>query len=379
MAKKILTVDDSKTIRMIVARAFKAFDIEILEAAHGQEGLEVAARTKPDLIILDLTMPVMDGYEMLAQLRETPELKSVPVIMLTAEAGKENVLRIAKLGVRDYLVKPFKEDLVIERVSRVIELKPKAADPTRKRAYADPLKILVVDDKPAIIDQLKTALAQTPWQVEGQAQPKAATDYFNTRLPEAVLISLSLPDGAAFALFDVLRPAAEARKVPLLGISVKTALPEQERALNLGFADIITKPIDPLDVHARIVKALKLDTSARYFAPREEALVITLPAGFNTSMAEEISQCLPARITAVVDAGGDKVVVDLSPLRTVDGVLVKCCNQVIKQCGELGLRVVLIGTESLITDCVNHAETQNWRFAGSLSEAMAAFARQAAA
>ena len=68
-------------------------------------------------------MPVMDGTEMLGRLKSNPDLKSIPVIMLTAEAGRENVLRIAKMGVRDYLVKPFKEDQIVERVGRIVELK----------------------------------------------------------------------------------------------------------------------------------------------------------------------------------------------------------------------------------------------------------------
>src|SRR4051812_43605721 len=105
--KKILTVDDSKTIRVIVAKAFKPYECEIFEASNGIEGLAAAIKEKPDVIILDLTMPIMDGAEMLAKLKANPELKTIPVIMLTAEAGRENVLRIARMGVRDYLIKPF--------------------------------------------------------------------------------------------------------------------------------------------------------------------------------------------------------------------------------------------------------------------------------
>jgi two-component system cell cycle response regulator len=126
MASKILSVDDSRTIRMIVTRAFKSYDATICEAGNGEEGLTVAAREMPDVIILDVTMPVMDGVTMLTKLKENPLLKSIPVIMLTAESGRENVLHIAKLGVRDYLVKPFKEEQLIEKVSRVIQLVKKA-------------------------------------------------------------------------------------------------------------------------------------------------------------------------------------------------------------------------------------------------------------
>lgn len=69
MSLKILTVDDSKAVRIIVKRSFKEYDCEIVEAANGVEGLAAAAKEKPDLILLDVTMPVMDGVEMLAKLK----------------------------------------------------------------------------------------------------------------------------------------------------------------------------------------------------------------------------------------------------------------------------------------------------------------------
>ena len=122
MATKILSVDDSRTIRLIVGKAFKPYEVTVIEAANGEEGLATAAREKPDLIILDVTMPVMDGVTMLTKLKEDEALKGIPVIMLTAESGRENVLQIAKLGVRDYLVKPFKEDQLLEKAGRCVTL-----------------------------------------------------------------------------------------------------------------------------------------------------------------------------------------------------------------------------------------------------------------
>jgi two-component system, cell cycle response regulator len=125
MPVKVLSVDDSRTIRLIVARAFRPYDVLLLEAANGEEGLAAAQRETPDLIILDITMPVMDGVTMLTQLKQNPELKAIPVIMLTAESGRENVLQIARLGIRDYLVKPFKEDVLLEKAGRVVSLQKK--------------------------------------------------------------------------------------------------------------------------------------------------------------------------------------------------------------------------------------------------------------
>lgn len=122
MAIRILSVDDSRTIRLIVTRSLKPYDCQVIEASNGEEGLAAAASEKPDLILLDISMPVMDGVTMLTRLKEDEALKGIPVIMLTAEAGRDNVLQIAKLGVRDYLVKPFKDVQLIEKVGRVVAL-----------------------------------------------------------------------------------------------------------------------------------------------------------------------------------------------------------------------------------------------------------------
>jgi two-component system cell cycle response regulator len=125
MTKKILTVDDSKTVRLIIQRALRAHDCAICEAANGEEGLVVAAREKPDLIILDITMPVMDGVTMLGKLKENPDLKEIPVIMLTAESSIGNVATAARLGAKDYLVKPFKDDQLIGKLKAAVELQLK--------------------------------------------------------------------------------------------------------------------------------------------------------------------------------------------------------------------------------------------------------------
>ena len=120
-----LTIDDSRTIRKIIGRALKNFACKIVEAANGIEGLAVAAREKPDIIILDITMPGMDGYETLKKLKGDAEMKTIPVVMLSAEGSRDMVTKIAKLGVHDYIVKPFSQEAIVESLSSVIDLKPK--------------------------------------------------------------------------------------------------------------------------------------------------------------------------------------------------------------------------------------------------------------
>jgi two-component system cell cycle response regulator len=126
MTPKILSIDDSKTMRLLLARLFRPFVCEWREAANGEEGLVVATREKPDLIILDHNMPVMDGITMLRKLREDPGLKRTPVIMLTAESGPESLATVARLGVRDYVTKPFREAELLAKAGRIISLTPRA-------------------------------------------------------------------------------------------------------------------------------------------------------------------------------------------------------------------------------------------------------------
>ena len=122
MTPRILSIDDSKTIRLLLVRLFRPFACELMEAANGEEGLAVASRENPDLIILDYNMPVMDGIAMLRKMREDPRLKRTPVIMLTADSGLQSLATVARLGVRDYVTKPFREEELLGKVGRIIPL-----------------------------------------------------------------------------------------------------------------------------------------------------------------------------------------------------------------------------------------------------------------
>ena len=370
MGPKILTVDDSKTIRMIVARAFKTFACEILEASDGVEGLAIVSREKPDIILLDYTMPVMDGFEMLNKLKANPESKNIPVVMLTAEAGRDNVLKIARLGVRDYLVKPFKEDLVVERVGRIIDLKAKNEAVAKVKRYDDPLHVLLVDDKPAILEQIRTGLSDTTWTLSGLTQAGQAVDFCTNQMPDVIVVSLSLPEGAGFMLFQMMRAAIKTKSIPIFGLSVKTGTEEQQRAQQMGFNGIITKPIDPEDLKNKVTRALSLDTSYRYFVSQDGVLLLKLPPNFSPLIANDITLNLRPKVTEGVDAGLDKLLMDMSRLTNADVNLVKLGINVTSLCQELGVRLTMIGSNAVRAECKNYEETKDWQFASSYEEGL---------
>ena len=369
MRYKILTVDDSKTVRIIVRKAFKSYDCEILEAGNGVEGLAIAAKDMPDLILLDVTMPVMDGVEMLTKLKADPQLKPIPVIMLTAEGGRDNVLKIAKIGVRDYLVKPFKEEALIEKTGRVIELKPLSDHATKARSISDPADILIVEDKPVIIQQIQDGLKHTPWKFHGVSTQGEALDFCAKSPPDLVLMSLSLPEEAAFTLFRVMRTNVKTKYTPIFALVVKTEVGQQQQAQTVGFSAIITKPIEISELEAKIAKAMNLDTSQRYFTLEPGFLIMRLPENCTPAILAEVSGYLKPKFSEAVDAGHTRMVIDIHQLKTLHMGIIKLLVQTMQTCRELTLQFALVGNHQIVTECKGFEDTRNWQFYESIEEA----------
>lgn len=372
MRNRILTVDDSKTVRIIVKKAFKNYDCEILEAANGVEGLAAAAKESPDLILLDVTMPVMDGIEMLTKLKADPTTRAIPVIMLTAEGGRDTVLKIAKIGIRDYIVKPFKEDVLVEKVGRIIELKPLEDGKARMKSIFDPATILVVDDKPAIIQQIADGLKHTPWKICGVNTTGEAIDFCSKETPDLTMISLALPDESAFTLFRLLRTQMKTKSVPVFGLAVKTETVIQQEAQQIGFNAIVTKPIDLGDLEAKIAKAMNLDTSARYFSNEKNFFKMQLPPQINQHVANEVTYYFKSKIAEAVDAGTNFAVFDLSLVEHLDVVVIKLLFHAIQVCNEVSLRYQMVGNPILAKESKDFEDTQTWIFHETIDAAYSA-------
>ena len=118
---KILVVDDERDLVSTVAYRLKFAQCTVVTAGNGKEALEKAAAEKPDLILLDTNMPVMDGHETLKHLRADPGLKSVPVIMLTARSAPEDIAAASAYGIADYVTKPFDFTELMEKVQAALK------------------------------------------------------------------------------------------------------------------------------------------------------------------------------------------------------------------------------------------------------------------
>jgi CheY-like chemotaxis protein len=116
---RILIVDDDAITRMLVKLLLERDRYEVLEAANGRDAVEIAGRERPDLLIIDLNMPEMDGYEAIGNLRKDLSMATLPIVVLTSEEGPGIERRVLELGADDYMLKPFDPDVLLSRVNAV--------------------------------------------------------------------------------------------------------------------------------------------------------------------------------------------------------------------------------------------------------------------
>ncbi len=126
MAEKILVVDDEVHIRMLLEQTLEEleddYDVELLTAENGEEGLDLIRSEHPDLVFLDIMMPYMNGYEVCQEVREDPDLSSVKVILLTAKGQEVDRKHGLNIGAERYMTKPFDPDEIIAVAKELLKL-----------------------------------------------------------------------------------------------------------------------------------------------------------------------------------------------------------------------------------------------------------------
>ncbi len=118
--KKILIADDRSEVVELVRVSLEGEDYQIIDASDGKEALEKIRKEKPDLVLLDVVMPKMDGFEVLSKLKKDPQTREIPVIMLTAQGQKLDQEKGRRLGARDYITKPFSPSHLLNKIKEIL-------------------------------------------------------------------------------------------------------------------------------------------------------------------------------------------------------------------------------------------------------------------
>lgn len=379
---KVLTVDDSRTIRLLVRRYLEPLGLQILEAADGKAGVEVAQAEKPDLIVLDVTMPVMDGHQTLEQLRAIEPLKKTPVLMLTAESRKDLVVSLIQLGITDYIVKPFDRDLLVAKVSKVlgIEQHQPVAEPEPAETNGDKPdlpRVLVLDDKENVLLAAQKFLSDKAIVIATK-EAYEAVELAGKYSPQLLLLDLVIPDVNVFEIFSMMKADERVANARFVAMAIRTMKDEVTRARRAGFHDLLLKPFDQKSImrvlrrnlvgRANLLVYEKDYAVFRYPALSEQDAVT--PGAFAQQAMRQAEQAL----SEVADGGYERLLLDMSEADQSDMSVVSGISAIMKSAETLAIHVrIMVPQGPLARMLRTFSETCSTPIYQTVEEAAAAF------
>jgi len=297
MTARVLVVDDVlPNVKLLEAKLAREY-FEVDSAMNGKDALAKVEAEPPDIILLDVMMPEMDGFEVCRRLKQDPRTAHIPVVMVTALSELSDRVQGLEAGADDFLTKPVNDVALFARVRSLVRLKMTmdelrlreqtstgfgVAQPATAELDAVPGRILLVEDREIHQRSLMQALAEkhevTPVATGAEAAAQARSGGF-----ELVIVSLGLKESDPLRLCSQFRSMEETRSVPLL-ILVDDSPDEMGRlvkGLEIGVNDYLIRPVDRNELHARVRTQLR---RRRY----EERL----RANYHLSMAMAVTDAL---------------------------------------------------------------------------------------
>ena len=221
----VLVIDDDATARELISDHLKADGFSVVTAAGGVEGLKLAKELRPIAITLDVMMPDLDGWSVLAALRQDAELAEIPVIMVTIV---DEHRRGVALGAAGYLTKPIDR----ERLHRVIG---------RYRSSSRPTRILVVDDDQIQRERVLGWLEGQHWVVQEASNGREALARLREGNPDLILLDLMMPEMDGFAVVAALQKEPAWRDIPVIVITSRDLTASDRDRLNSGVQTVLVK------------------------------------------------------------------------------------------------------------------------------------------
>jgi two-component system cell cycle response regulator len=267
MSARILVVDDvPANVKLLEARLSAEY-FDVVTASCGREALDVCERGECDIVLLDVMMPDMDGFEVCRRLKANPTTHFIPVVMVTALDSPADRVRGLEAGADDFLTKPVSDIVLIARVRSLTRLKM-MTDELRMRAITsleigiqrperDAVtdqgkggKILLVDDRPSSYERLAPVLA-AEHHVDVEPNPADALFHAAEGNYDLLIVSLSLENFDGLRLCSQARSLERTRHVPILAISDADNNARLLRGLEIGVNDYLLRPIDKNELLAR--------------------------------------------------------------------------------------------------------------------------------
>ncbi len=276
MPGRILVVDDVATNRLILKAKLAAAYYDVLEADCGQAAFDVARAEQPDVILLDIKMPDMDGYQVCEMLKGCSETSHIPVVMVTASSAPKERIRGLSVGADDFLVKPINDLALFARVRNLLRVKMmfdelKLRDSTsRELGLSDFLENAEeIDSEPHTVMLAPAAKAQgETWKAQiskmsnveviGVCAEREALNMARFEQPDAIIVHQRLmEDGDSLRLISALRARPETRQAVMIYVVSDGAIETAAKALDLGTSDYVLEPFEPEELTIRLRTQLR--------------------------------------------------------------------------------------------------------------------------
>ena len=239
----VLVIDDDATARELISDHLKAGGFSVVTAAGGVEGIKLAKELQPTAITLDVMMPDLDGWSVLAALRQNPELADIPVIMVSIVDDKR---RGISLGAAGYLTKPIDR----ERLHRLVR---------RFQAPTRATRVLMVEDDASQRERMLGWLERPQWIVREAANGREALDLLREEKPDVILLDLMMPEMDGFEVVAALQGNKDWRDIPVIVITSLDLTAKDRERLNSGVKSVLVKenfrPEDLVEHIRRLVQS----------------------------------------------------------------------------------------------------------------------------
>ena len=220
----ILVIDDDQTVRDVVGRFLEREGFRVAQAEGGREGLRLIRELHPLAVTLDVMMPDLDGWTVLAAIKGDPQLAETPVILMTILDEKN---RGYALGATDYLVKPVNREKLVEVL--------------RNLTVAETGCVLIVDDDDVDRRQLRTAVESLGWSIIEADDGRMALQQLDRNRPDVIILDLMMPNVDGFEFLETIRHDPERRQIPVVIVTGRDLTAEDRNRLNGGVERIIQK------------------------------------------------------------------------------------------------------------------------------------------
>ncbi|BAQ66123.1 response regulator [Geminocystis sp. NIES-3709] len=222
--KKILVIDDDISTHDVITHFLSDGHFQITSTTNPAEALQLARQIKPDVIILDVVMPKIDGWSVLSQLKADPDLASIPVVMATFLSDRSMGYT---LGATDYLTKPLNQNQLKNILGKYNSLSEKT--------------IMIVDDDETTRKMMRRLLEKEGWQVVEAQDGEDGLNKIKINIPKLILLDLMMPKIDGFQFVSLLRQNPDWAKIPVIIISAKDISEKERQQLNSYVEDIIKK------------------------------------------------------------------------------------------------------------------------------------------